>query len=423
MTSMYGLASRARAKSVIEAYALMPKEGLLPDFMATFLPTTDCSCTLLFGAALSLAATFLNRRVWITQGDRRVHPNLWNALIATSGERKSTAVNIVAKILKQDSDYAGICLASDSTWPAIAARLGFKVQVADNGEPDWDEARQSCKNKPNDWIKGVGTFCIDEIGGWLKSLNKTVNEGLRETLTGIYECPPEWAKETKTAGCYYIWRPCVSILAASTASWFADNSSEADLAGGFLGRWLFFVSNGHDYKLPHCDQPDTNAERRLCAWIDQLKALHGEVAVSDEAWKAYSLWFKEFELPERLASFRPRLENAALKIALIYEATQGERTIRPETMQQAIQVVDWLAAQIESFAKTKLIFDKAERRMARVQQILSSYGEIRRGELIHKVHPVSKDELAEYLATWIAAEKVVQSQKPGSTATYYRWVG
>jgi hypothetical protein len=78
----------ARSKSVLEAFAMIPKTGLMADFLATYLPNTDCSCTLLLGAGLGLCASLLNRRVWINQGTNRLHPHLWCGLVAASGERK-----------------------------------------------------------------------------------------------------------------------------------------------------------------------------------------------------------------------------------------------------------------------------------------------------------------------------------------------
>src|SRR5262249_26386327 len=152
-------------KSVLEAYRMIPPTGLLADFLATYLPTTDCSCTLLLGAGLALGASLLNRRVWISQGNKRLHPHLWCGLVAASGERKSTAVNLVANLLKRDTDYHAVCLASDSTWPALAPRLGVEVKPGPGGEPDWLGARLHCEQQPDGWLKGVGTLCIDELGG------------------------------------------------------------------------------------------------------------------------------------------------------------------------------------------------------------------------------------------------------------------
>jgi hypothetical protein len=157
------------------------------------------------------------------------------------------------------------------------------VEAGPGGEPDWQAARLPCAQKPAGWLKGVGTLCIDELGGWLKTLCSTVNLGLRETLTGMFESPPEVLKETKTAGCYYIWRPCLTIVAASTDAWLAENTGESDVRGGFLGRWLFFVSRGPDYKLPRCDDAEPAAEGRVLAGVGRLKGLAGEIGVAEGA--------------------------------------------------------------------------------------------------------------------------------------------
>jgi len=414
----------ARAKSVLEAYCMVPEKGLLPDFLATYLPTTDCSCTLLLGAGLALGASLLNRRVWINQGNKRVHPHLWCGLVAASGERKSTAVNLVSSILKRDTEYQGVCLVSDSTWPALAPKLGVEVKPGANGEPDWLAARLHCEQQPESWLKGVGTLCIDELGGWLKTLNQSVNQGLRETLTGMYESPHDIPKATKTAGCYYIWRPCLTILAASTDTWLSENTTESDEKGGFLGRWLFFVSSGPDYKLPRCDPPDPDAEQRLLTGMERLKAISGEAKVEEQAWNEYAEWVKKMTLPERLSSFRSRLENAALKIALIYEATQGDLTVRPETMGLAMRVVDWLAGQLQTFAEEKLLYDPAQKRIGRVRQVLATHGTLTRSELI-RLTRLSAEQLDEALTTLFQTEAIAVSDVPGKgrTGKVYRWVG
>ncbi len=406
----------ARSKSVCEAYSMIPRTGLLADFLATYLPATDCSCTLLVGAGLALGASLLNRRVWITQGDKRLHPHLWCGLVAASGERKSTAVNLVANLLKKDADYQDVCLASDSTWPALAPKLGIEVKPEMGGEPNWNAARLHCEKQPAGWLKGVGTLCIDELGGWLKTLNSQVNQGLRETLTGMYESQPEVCKATKTAGSYYIWRPCLTILAASTDTWLSENTSESDLKGGFLGRWLFFVSPGPDYKLPWCDPPDPAAEKRLLAGIEKLKKVSGEVTVCEEAWNEYAAWVKGLTVSERLASFRSRFENAALKIALIYGLTQGGSTVQAETMQQATALVDWLASQAETFAEEKFVFEPGQKNIARVRQVLAAHGEMLRSDLLRLVR-LSAKQLDEALATLLQTEDVVVKDVPSKGRT------
>lgn len=120
-----------RSKSVLEAYHKIPKTGLVADFLATYLPTTDCSCTLLLGAGLALGASILNRRVWITQGSKRLHPHLWCGLVAATGERKSTAVNLVANLLKKMPPTTPFA------WPATRPGLHWLRGLALRSSRDW----------------------------------------------------------------------------------------------------------------------------------------------------------------------------------------------------------------------------------------------------------------------------------------------
>jgi hypothetical protein len=295
----------------------------------------------------------------------------------------------------------------------MAPRLGLEVEREPDGETDWLAVRQFCEQQPLGWLKGVVTLCIDELGGWLKTLNSQVNQGLRETMTGMYESLPEIQKETKTAGCYYIWRPCLTIVAASTDIWLSENASESDLRGGFLGRWLFFVSDGPDYKLPRCDAIDPDAEQRLLSGMGRLKAVSGEVKISDQAWDEYATWVKDMELSERLSSFRSRLENAALKIALIFQATQDGGEVRPDTMRLAVGLVDWMAAQMETFAEEKFVFDPAQKNIARVRQVLMAHDELRRSELL-RLARLSAKQLDEALTTLSQRETISVKNIPGS---------
>jgi hypothetical protein len=154
--------------------------------------------------------------------------------------------------------------------------------------------------------------------------------------------------------------------------------------GGFMGRWLLFVSSGPDYKLPRCDRADQDAEQRLLAGMGRLKAVAGEVKVGDQAWGEYAAWVKRLTVSERLASFRSRFENAALKVTLIYEVSQGGMTVGVDTMRLATGLVDWLAGRAETFS----------RRQARVRPSAEEHGQgaagfvgPRRADLEYRLRP------------------------------------
>jgi hypothetical protein len=158
--------------------------------------------------------------------------------------------------------------------------------------------------------------------------------------------------------------------------------------------------------------------------MEKLKAVVGEVEVCEEAWNEYSSWAKGMPVSERLASFRSRWENAALKVALIYEAPQGGRTVRAETMRLAMGLVEWLKAQTETFAEAKFVFEPAQKNIATVRQVLAAHGELLRSELL-RLTRLSAKQLDEALATLFQTEAIAVQDVPGKgrTGKAYRLVG
>jgi hypothetical protein len=113
-----------------------------------------------------------------------------------------------------------------------------------------------------------------------------------------------------------------------------------------------------------------------------------------------------------------------LKIALIYEVSQGGRTVRVETMRLAVGLVDWLAAQTEVLAEVRFVFDAAQKNIARVRQVLAAHGELLRSELL-RLTRLSAKQLDEALATLFQTEAIAVQDVPGKgcTGKAYRLVG
>lgn len=364
---------RNRQKSVLETFALVPPTGFLPAFLSTYLPTTDTSCQLLLGAALSALASALGRSVWVKNGGRRLYPYLWVALIAASGERKSTAVNLVKNLmLKHDwlvKRYSG----GDTTWAAMAAHLGIEVEKQDH-EWDWQKAKKYCQLQGDRWHKGVCTLALDEIGGWLKKLDMSYNAGLKETLTGAYESPDFLQKETAEKA-YYIHRPCINLVGASTPAWLASNTTEKDVQGGFLGRFTFFVSKGKDYVLPMCDDEDQTAAAQLDEAIEKLKWCQGEYELTPDAWNAYCRWVRPFTCDDRLTAWGTRVGNMVLKLALLFGVSERyEGDIVEGDVLRACRLMDLLMKDLDQFVGEELPMSKEEKDVLRLQKIILKHG-------------------------------------------------
>lgn len=85
-------------------------------------------------------------------------------------------------------------------------------------------------------------------------------------------------------------------------------------------------------------------------------------------------------------------------------------------MQMAMALVEWLAAQAETFAEDKFVFDPAQKNMARVRQVLAAHGELLRSELLRLTRLTAK-QLDEALATMFQTEAIDARDIPGKGRT------
>jgi len=313
----------ARINSVKDAWRFIPSEGLIPQYVCWVLPTTDAPPIFHVAASLVLCGHLLNRRVWLRAGNSRLYPNLWLALIAgSSKQRKSTAIEPVLSLLREDASYARTLMPKVFTMESLYLELGKILKSPD----EVANCRTNCEEElkaSSEYLNGVGLFHVDELGGFLSTFDKSYNEGGKTILTEWYDCPSEWHKTTKTQGVYYVWRPTISILGASTLQWLLENCKESDLMGGFLPRWLFVSDQGtKDFTLSLRDPGNEVAYSRVKIEIAKLKALHGEMTLCVEAENMYWHWRQSVEqnTADRLGGWVSRLGTYALKLSMVYQA-------------------------------------------------------------------------------------------------------
>jgi hypothetical protein len=221
---------------------------------------------------------------------------------------------------------------------------------------------------------------LNEIGGWLATLGNNQNLSAKETLTHLYDCPAEWEKATVTNGVYYIYRPCLSILGASTVNWLQDNLSESDIQGGFLPRWLFFNAKAKDYIMSIPDEPDSGQQELAFEAARRLSKIRGTVRLDDdEATDMYWSWRQRIEKQgdPMLLSWANRLGTYALKVAMIFEAsvTEGETvsTISLGSMKASVTLIDYLMSDLKGILQD-MAFDTNGQNLLKVKDYIRHAG-------------------------------------------------
>ena len=132
-------------------------------------------------------------------------------------------------------------------------------------------------------------------GHFVLTSGRPYNLGGKALITEWYDKDDDFRRDTKASGTYYIYKPRLSILAASTVQWLTQNCQESDLMGGFLPRWLFFHETKKDYILSVRDEPVEELWPELEEHVRRIKSHHGEVKLSGGAFDYYWDWRREIE--------------------------------------------------------------------------------------------------------------------------------
>ncbi len=424
---------RRRIKAIQDVWQFVPGSGLIPEYIRCALPTTDASVMFHLGSSLALAGHLLNRKVCLQQGMDKLYPNLWVACVGGSTmQRKSSSVNPVRRFLLDDVDYADTLISDTFTMEGLYMQLGFCEADPCDLVPRREHCEELFQQNPK-FPKGVGLFHTNEVSILLANLDKNYNAAGKSLLTDWYDCPPHFKKPTKSQGVYYVWRPCVSILGATTLEWLNQSCRESDLAGGFLPRWLFFHGGQKDYHLSNQDQPDEHSWQAVVNEMSRLKELPVvSIAMSKKALDWYDAWQRQLlkRCDLRLTSWAGRLIANAKKVAMIYELTTApdSRTISSEALEMATRLMDRLLADLRNLMEYHIAFGKEDEKLKKVLKCIKDAGEegILHSLLLRRLSPVKSKELEEYIITLEDRNQIVvesEDRRNYKVAKRYKFVG
>jgi hypothetical protein len=383
---------KKRIMSVEKIRKLMPTTGFFPDYLRYQLPSSDCPVIYHLASALGLVGHILNRKVRCQFGNDYIYPLMWVGVLGPSSiVHKSHAINGARKLLEEMEHYSNTIIPDDFSFEGLLTHLGFNLKPLeegkDSGLPNWKTTEEKCKererySKDNDmpYIKGIGMFHLNEIGGWLARLSTNQNTAVKETLTAWYDCPIRYHRTTKTQGDTYLYRPFPSILGASTQEWLIDHCTQSDIDGGFLPRWLFFDATTKDYILTCPDTGDITLRQSLVEQLDAMARQYVDLELPDgEVKDHYHLWRTKLEKDatgdRTIQSWVNRLGIYAIKVAMIYEVSMTSQIehISIEAMKRATKLIDYLLSELKHILDN-VAFDEDGKSVNKVKKIIQASG-------------------------------------------------
>ncbi len=414
-----------RIRSIKEVWDLIPQRGFVSEYIQSCLPVTDAPVCFHLGAALAVAGHVLNRKTCLIAG-KPIYPNLWVALVGDSSvHRKSTAVRLARDVLEYDPHLAQTILPQAFSWESLCMQLG-SIEEDHKGVPTAFTMCEEKERAEENFYHGAGLWAIDEIGGFLENLEKNYNQGGKVTLTEWYDCPRQWTKTTRHQGTYFVYRPCVSILGASTMTWLGQNCKESDIEGGFLPRWMMVTADRHDYILPFQDAASEDRLLKVRQEMAALKAFRGRKVLADDARDHFAHWRMEFEerRQEGLGGWTGRLGTSCLKVALIYQGCINPEAdeVCLEAVVLAGKLVDWIREGLGNVIEPHLSFGPEGSLRVKVRNLIQRKGKASHRDVCRAFHRASSESIKK-VAVDLEDQGYITIESGPKNGLLYLWRG
>jgi hypothetical protein len=337
--------------------------------------------------ALGTIAAAAERKVYMDAGYYQVYSNMFIILTSPAGRsRKSTALRIGKRLLKGIEEYGREI--HFSTQASSVAALVSQFSRIQNPE------HQSL------------SAYISELGSMLGS--KSIE--MTDFLTDIYDCNPDWDKQTIGRGLEKIEKPWFNLLAGTTPQWMGENLSKTAVEGGFVSRSIFVYEDTRlRVAFPEITPEQREIERELVHDLAHISEIKGEFRFSPSGREFYREWYEDQDhLMEakdyRIAGYFERKHVHVLKVAMAVSlAASDELLLTPSDIGTALQLLEELEpGMYKAFSSVgKNIYSADHERIK--AQILGSgdRGVSYKMLLRSNIHAIDKDQIDRILSTLV----------------------
>jgi len=350
------------------------------------------------GIASLLAA--LERRIYINQGIYTIYPNFYMVLVAASGQKKSTAINTAAKLLRKLNPAPNI-VSQKITPEALVSAL--KVV----GNDSTKVMKESCG----------GIVIADELATFLD--RNSLEKGLGPMLTELYDCKA-YEYQTKSRGIERLEDGYLSLLGGTTVELIKNCLPKDAIGGGFTSRTIFIYEEAQPAPVAWIDYDEELAqlEQELVNYLQRVMELEGPVEVSKPAKDFFIADYEarhrvgEFRNDPLLRSYENRRHAHLLKVAMAIMVSEEPRrvldpyhimaakTILEEAEAYMPRVVELIAATDTGMAGS-LVMNYIDARLHGGSDFV-----MRRDIVRHFAHKFDSQEISKFLDTLIKADRI-----------------
>jgi hypothetical protein len=268
-----------------------------------FTSGTESPAAFHFWVAMSVISAAAQRKISMDAGYYDVHSNMYIILTAPPGtSRKSTALRIGKSMLRGLKDYG--------------QEIHFSTQASS----------------------------VAALVKQLTAIPNKEHQSLTDFLVDIYDCDPDWDKQTMMRGLEKIEFPWLNMLAATTPQWLGDNLSKTAVEGGFVARSIFVYEQTRlRVAFPELTEEQKKLKKLLIHDLSIIASLKGRMIFSPEAKEFYRCWYEDPKrtaggyTDHRISGYYERKHVHVLKVAMaISLAQKNELVLDVESIRAAI---------------------------------------------------------------------------------------
>ncbi len=341
--------------------------------------------------AIVVGGIALGNQCFIPFGDTRIFPNIWLLLLGDSSySRKTTSINIGRRLLSE------VC--PEKIYP---------------NEFSQERIQSLLETMPS------GAFFFSEFITLMGLLNRDYMSGTKGFLADIYDSPFTYKRETQGRS-IKICNPAISIISATTQSWFMERLKESDIQGGFLPRFIIIMPEKKTRTIAIPPEGDKAKRHELVKALNRFQKMSGVFSIHPDARREFEAWYKTLmDLPSnhRTDPFVNRLQVYTLKFAMILNViTEMNLIISHESMKRAIRMMYGVFKSLSHIDQDELVFGKPQTNMKKIVDCLMRHGSQSKSSLLVNTRLSTKEfnEAAETLKEMekVSVSKIKTSRRP-----------
>ena len=316
----------------------------------------------------------LGRRYYFRHGHSTILPNFYCMLMGSPGTRKSSAINISKRLLRE----AGY----DKFSAEKTTKEKFLMDMAGESSPGADDFLEQEIFGESLGEDAEVYIAADEFNDFFG------NNGIDfvALLGTLWDWSGKYENKIKNGQSVFINNPTISILGGNTPTGFALAFPAEVFGQGFFSRILLIHGDPSGRRIAFPDPPSDAVRAELVLQLQKIRAaVQGEAKLHPDAKVFLSHIYEKITHPVddvRFATYSTRRFTHLLKLCLITSAARCSTTIE---LQDAVAAHTYL-----SYAES------------RMPQALGEFGKSKHSEVSHKIVQLtlSTDSVLSFQEIW-----------------------